>query len=152
MQNRITAVLTDADKTAVLTAMDQIKTKMPFLITTPVGQTAKRTMGAKSVEYVNLCLEGAKNFPGKLTVDFDTEEFDKDVSLINQLWTIRIQLAALLESVDDTMNTASGEAMRSADEVYGLLKAAAKKDGTVKELVDRISQRFSGQGKVKVSL
>ncbi len=145
--NKISAVLPEADKTATLALLEQVKTKLPFLISTPEAERPKRKMGAKSVEYVNLCLEATKEYPTKLTVEFDTPEFGKDVDLINQLWAIRIKIGDLLDKVDDTMEAASGDSMKAADRVYELLKAAEKTDGSVSEILRRISQFDAGQSK-----
>jgi len=145
--NKISAVCLKQTKTATLALLEQVKTKLPFLISTPEAERPKRKMGAKSVEYVNLCLEAAKEYPTKLTVEFDTPEFEKDVDLINQLWAIRIKIGDLLDKVDDTMEAASGDSMKAADRVYELLKAAEKTDGSVSEILRRIAQFYSGQSK-----
>ncbi|MEA5139147.1 hypothetical protein [Arcicella rigui] len=149
IQNRISAVLPEADKTAALASLEEVKTHLPFLISTPTDQGPKRTMGPASVEYVSLCLEGAKKYPDKLTRDFDAPEFERDVNLIGQLWSIRIAVADLLARIDDTMNAASADAMVSSDKVYDLLKRAAKEDGAIQELVSRIGLRYKAQSKPK---
>ena len=145
--NKISAVLTEADKTAALALLEEVKSKMPFLISTPTGQKAKHKMGPSSVEYVSLCLEGAKKHPTKMTGDFDTPELERDVNLVNQLWSLRIAVAELLGKLDDTMDAASSDAMVTSDKVYGLLKKAAKEDGSVKELVARIALRYKKRNK-----
>ncbi len=149
IQNRISAVLPEADKTAALASLEEVKTHLPFLISTPTDQGPKRTMGPASVEYVSLCLEGAKKYPDKLTRDFDAPEFERDVNLIGQLWSVRIAVADLLARIDDTMNAASADAMVSSDKVYDLLKRAAKEDGAIQELVSRIGLRYKAQSKPK---
>lgn len=145
--NKISAVLPEADKTAALALLEEVKSKMPFLISLPASERPKRKMGPKSIDYVNSCLESAKQYPTKLTLEFDTQEFVKDVDLINQLWTIRIKIADLLDRVDDTMEVASGDAMKAADDVYRFLKAAEKMDGSVTEVLKRIAQFYAGQSK-----
>ncbi|MBB6005046.1 hypothetical protein [Arcicella rosea] len=149
IQNKISAVLPEAEKTAALASLEEVKTHLPFLISTPTDQSPRRTMGPASVEYVGLCLEGAKKYPDKMTGDFDTPEFERDVNLIGQLWSVRIALADLLARVDDTMNAASSDAMVTSDKVYGLLKSAAKEDGAIKELVARIALRYKAQSRPK---
>ncbi|MEA5139064.1 hypothetical protein [Arcicella rigui] len=140
--NRISAVLPEADKAATLALLEQVKSKLPFLISTPSTESTNRVMGPKSVEYVNLCLEGAKTYPNKMTGDFDTPELERDVALINQLWSVRIAVADLLDKIDDTMSAASSDAMNASDKAYRLLKAASNEDGSMKDLVNRIAQRY----------
>jgi hypothetical protein len=145
--NLISAVLSDADRDAAKAAIATAKGKMPFLITlNETEKKGKRKMGQKSVEYVRLNLRGAKNFPQYLLASFDSPEFEKDITLISQLWEVRIVLASLLESIDDTMSAAAMDSMKSSDEVYDYLKKAAKKDAAVKTLVEEIAKRFEGQG------
>lgn len=145
--NKISAVLPEADKTATLALLEQVKTKLPFLISTPIGQAPKHKMGPSSVEYVGLCLEGVRTYPTKMRADFDAPEFERDVNLISQLWSVRIAVADLLARIDDTMDAASADAMVTSDKVYDLLKGAAKEDGAINELLARIALRYKKQNK-----
>ena len=141
--NRVSAVLDDADKTAVLEALAQVKEKMPFLINL-TGQERKRsrTMGAKSVEYVNLSLQSSKTFGSLIPPSIDISEFTKDVTLVNQLLAIRMEVEALLEGIDDTMLAAGSDAMRYADLVYSYLKTGSKTNAGVKSITADISKRY----------
>ena len=141
--NRVSAVLNDADKTAVLEALAQVKEKMPFLINL-TGQERKRsrTMGAKSVEYVNLSLQSSKTFGSLIPPSVDVSEFSKDVTLVNQLLEVRMEVDALLEGIDDTMLAAGSDAMRYADLIYSYLKTGSKTNAGVKSVTADISKRY----------
>ena len=141
--NRVSAVLNDADKTAVLEALAQVKEKMPFLINL-TGQERQRSrkMGAKSVEYVNLNLQSSKTFGSLIPPSVDVAEFTKDVTLVNQLLAIRMEVEALLEGIDDTMLAAGSDAMQYADLVYSYLKTGAKTNTGVKSATADISKRY----------
>lgn len=147
--NLISAVLLDTDKEAVKTNIAAAKTKLPFLVTLSKEERKKykRKMGQKSVEYVNLNLRGAKLFGQYLLAGFDIADFNKDVTLLNQLWEVRLIVAAFLESIDDTIFASSVDAMTSADDVYDYLKKASENDASLKSLVDEIAKRFKGQGR-----
>lgn len=143
MSNLINATLSETDKEAVKTKLEEIHQLLPFLVALPVGQ--KRggiSMGQKSVEFVNLALRGASHFPQYLLQSFNKEEFTNDVNLIGQLWDVRILAASLLEKIDNTIYAASSDAMQTSNEVYNYLKTAAKKDASVKALVDEMSKRY----------
>lgn len=57
---------------------------------------------------------------------------------------------ALTEALRDTILAVGSDCLKESDEVYGYyLKMAAKTDANVKTLVDLISRRFKGLGKVK---
>ncbi|SKB69083.1 hypothetical protein [Daejeonella lutea] len=141
--NRVSAILNDADKTAVLEALAQVKEKMPFLINlTGKERHRSRKMGAKSVEYVNLNLQGSQSFASLIPPNVDIDEFSKDVTLVNQLMSVRIEVEALLEGIDDTMLAAGSEAMQCADLVYSYLKTGAKTNAGVKGITADIAKRF----------
>lgn len=146
-KNLISAELPDEVKNAVLVDVDDIKKKMPFLISLADSDKPKRVMGPKSIDYVNLNLEGALQYPQKMTADFDVVEYRKDVTLVNQLWAIRIAVASLLGMIDDTMAAARSDSMKTSDDVYDNLKRAQASDGGIKDLVNRIAQRYEAQKK-----
>ncbi len=146
--NRVSATLNEADKTAVLEALAQVKEKMPFLINLS-GQDRKRSrkMGAKSVEYVNLNLQGSQTFGSLIPPSVDVSEFAKDVTLVNQLLAVRMEVETLLEGIDDTMLAAGSDAMQYADLVYAYLKRGSKSNAGVKSVTANIAKRFIRRSK-----
>src|SRR6476620_7125363 len=141
--NRVSAILNDADKTAVLEALAQVKEKMPFLVNlTGIERKRTRKMGAKSVEYVNLNLQGSKTFASLIPPSVDVAEFTKDVNLVNQLLAVRMEVEKLLEGIDDTMVAAGSDAMQYADLVYAYLKRGSKSNAGVKSVTANIAKRF----------
>lgn len=151
--NRVSATLNDADKTAVLESLAQVKEKMPFLINLTGQERHKsRKMGAKSLEYVNLSLQGSKTFGSLIPPSVDIAEFAKDVTLVNQLLAIRMEVEALLEGIDDTMLAAGSEAMQSSDLVYSYLKTGSRSNAGVKAITANIAKRFARRGKTTEAL
>jgi len=151
--NRVSAALTESDKTAVLEALGQAKEKMPFLINlTGRERHRSRKMGAKSVEYVNLNLQGSQTFGSLIPPSVDIAEFSKDVALVNQLLAIRIEVEALLEGIDDTMLAAGSDAMQYADMVYSYLKTGSKSNAGVKAITADIAKRFVKRSKTTEAL
>ena len=65
------------------------------------------------------------------------------------MYPLLIASQALTEALNDTLLALSSDAMKSADEVYGFLKLASKRDANAKALVEQMSRRFKGQGKKK---
>ena len=148
--NKVSADFPDADVQSVQDKLDEIVALMPFLISLNKKlRTNLRKMGPKSVEYVNLCVQGATNYPKELRVGFDIKEFKRDAKLFAQILEVQVKMTGIMESVNDTMMAAGSDSMMAADEVYGSLKSAAKKDASAKTLVDEIAKRFKGQGKKK---
>ena len=150
--NKVSGAVSDADSQKIMTAIEGISASLPFLINLNVEERKNaRKMGAKSIEYVNLNLQGALTYPKVLKVGFDVAEFKKDVTLYNALQPLAVKLQALSEAINDTMMGVGSDAMMAADEVYAELKSSAKKDANVKELVKQISARYSAQSKPRVS-
>ena len=124
------------------TKLGEIATALPFLIVLSATERKKtRVMGQKSVEYVNLALNGAESFSEYLLSSFDKAELAKDIAVINKLCKIRVDVASLLEKLDDTIYGASVDAMQAANEVYDYLKTAGEKDAAVKALVSEMRKR-----------
>jgi hypothetical protein len=146
--NKISAALSDADKAKALNSINDLKKLMPFLVSMSNDTKRKsRKMGPKSVDYVNMNLQGAQSFPAIIASTVDIPEFAKDVALVNQLMPLRVAIASLLENIDDTMLAAGSDAMGTADIIYSYLKTGARQNAGVKALVSDIGSRFKGQGR-----
>ena len=149
-QNLISAEVDDAVVTAAIQTINDTKAEFPYLLNLSAEERKKfRKMGPKSVDYVNENLLGANQFPGSLPSDFPLEEFANDVDAINKLYPLLVASQALTEALNDTLLALTSDAMKEADEVYGFLKIASKRDANAKALVEQIARRFKGQGKKK---
>jgi len=149
-QNLISAEVDNAVVTAAIQTINDTKAEFPYLLNLSAEERKKfRKMGPKSVDYVNENLLGANQFPGSLPSDFPIEEFANDVDAINKLYPLLVASQALTEALNDTLLALSSDAMKEADEVYGFLKIASKRDANAKALVEQIARRFKGQGKKK---
>ena len=150
-QNLISAEVDNAVVTAAIQTINDTKAEFPYLLNLSAEERKKfRKMGPKSVDYVNENLLGANQFPGSLPSDFPIEEFANDVDAINKLYPLLVASQALTEALNDTLLALSSDAMKEADEVYGFLKIASKRDANAKALVEQIARRFKGQGKKKL--
>jgi hypothetical protein len=149
-QNLISAKFDDQTVSNAIQTINATKNEFPFLINLSATERKKfRKMGPKSVDYVNENLLGAGQFPNSLPADFPVQEFSNDVNAINKLYPLLIASQALTEALNDTLLALSSDAMKSADEVYGFLKLASKRDANAKALVEQMARRFKGQGKKK---
>lgn len=146
--NKISAAFSDAEKNEVVTKINEAKALMPFLISLTVDERKRlKGIGNKNLAYVQKCLEGAIAFPDELKKNFDVREFQKDVTLFNNLLGAQIVCQALAEMIDDSMKAAGIDAMGSASEVYDSLKSSAKSNANVKMIVAEIGERFAAQKK-----
>lgn len=144
--NKVSGQLTEATKQQVLTAIATIQNLLPFLITLTIEDRKRlRKMGAKSVDYVQMCYYGAKTHPEYLRSNFSLPEYKQDMDLMHIMQEIQVAVNMLNETINDTVMAVKSDSMMASDESYLMLKQAAKKDGAVKALVDQISERYKGQ-------
>lgn len=141
--NRISAALSQADRQAVLDAVNTIRTKLPFLVDlSPEERRSLPRMGDKSRGFVAQALEVATQNPDILPRSFDVEEMRKDVELLGALAPILAALAQLNELVDDTVMAVGSEAYASALLVYQFARAAGK-GSALDTALDGMAQRFA---------
>ena len=147
-RNLVSASVTDEAITAVKKGIADITAALPFLIALrAIDRRKMQTMGQKSVDFVNMALRAAETFPQYLLSSFNKDEFAKDVTLIDRLWKIRIEVAGVLEKLDDTIYAASVDAMQAANEVYDYLKTASERDQAAKAIVDDMRKRYERPSK-----
>jgi hypothetical protein len=141
--NRITATLSTADTTAVMDAINTIRTKLPFLLDLSKEERhALPKMGDKSRAFVQRALEIATQNPNILPRSFDIEEMRRDVELANALQPVMVALSQLQELVDDTSLQVGSEAYTAALMVYQYARAAGQ-GAALDGLLDDLGQRFA---------
>jgi hypothetical protein len=141
--NRISASLSQADRQAVLDALNTIRTKLPFLIDlSPEERRTLPRMGDKSRGFVAQALEVAEQNPDILPRSFDVSEMRKDVELLSALSPVLAALAQLNELVDDTYMAVGSEAYAAALLVYQFARAAGK-GSALDSALDALGQRFA---------
>lgn len=141
--NRISASLSQADRQAVLDAIDTIRQKLPFLIDlSPDDRRSLLRMGDKSRGFVAQALEVAEQNPGILPRSFDVAELRRDVELLAALSPVLTSLAQLNELVDDTHMAVGSEAYASALLVYQYARTGGK-GSALDGALDALSRRFA---------
>jgi len=141
----ISASILAADKTAIQTALQTIKAKMPFLIAlNPTERKKLRKMGAGRTAYVQDVYNAASNNSASIPAGLSLTEFAKDVQLMKDMTDIIGWLMPVYDAIQDTDLALGSELMKQADEAYGYLKNAAKKSSsqalstTVKQISDQL--------------
>lgn len=140
----IDAAVTDAQRTAVLTAIAQVEANLDFLINlTPQERMALPKMGSASQSFVSKALEIGSNNPQFVPPYVDLAAMRKDYDLAVRLQGIEMQLASALEKVADTNLAAGSEAYITGLTLYSSLKAAAKVNVPgAKALAAELGERF----------
>jgi hypothetical protein len=141
--NRISATLSQADRQAVLDAVNTIRTKLPFLIDlSPEERKALPKMGDTGRGFVAQALQVAEQNPDILPRSFDAAEMRKDVELLDALLPVVTALAQLNELLDDTYTAVGSEAYVAGLLVYQYVRAAGK-GSALDGALDALGQRFA---------
>lgn len=103
-----------------------------------------RTMGDKSLAFVQKALEYAENNPALMPPYLDLSEAKKDFSLSRDLYGILQQINTLQRAVEDTMMVAGSEAYDAALIFYNSVKGASRVNVPGSEAVyNDLQQRFA---------
>jgi hypothetical protein len=146
-ENRVSAVLSQADRDAVVAAIETIRAKLPFLVNlTPDQRRAMLKLGDKSVAFVNRASEVAAQNTGLLPAAFELAEWQKDADLLLALRSIEVALNPLSEAIDDTLMVVGSEAYVAALSAYQYLKAG-NQAGQLDGLLDELGRRFARRAK-----
>ncbi|MBI3194659.1 MAG: hypothetical protein HYZ34_09375 [Ignavibacteriae bacterium] len=152
LSNRITASITDDQKNEAIALVKQAMEKLPFLITVE-GKEKKKLVkfGPDSVSFVEDALRGVNEFPSAFPASFDKEEFIRDATLVIALRDVFVSVGSLYTAINDTLSVTGADAMSAANDAYSYLKKAASNNVAAKDLVDRMSLRYKGQGRKKTT-
>ena len=149
MENRIDASLSIGDRDAVLGLIQDIRTKLPFLVDLTIeDRQSLPKMGDKSRAFVGQAVTLAEQNDDFLPRSFDVAEMRQDVDLTDQLLPILSALAQLTELVEDTYTLAGSDAYSAALIIYN----SAKRNGqgeALDNLLDALGQRFARKSKDK---
>ena len=142
-ENRVSASLSEADREAVLTAIQTIRQKLPFLVDLSTEERRRLPkMGDTGRAFVERALTVATQNADILPRSFDVDEFRRDAELLASLRPVAAALRQLQELVDDTLLEVSGEAYASALAVYSYARAGGK-GAALDGLLEGMAQRFA---------
>jgi hypothetical protein len=126
-QNIVSATLTEAQKTAIQTAVQTILTNLPFAVDLSIQQRRDLVKaGDKSLAFLQACRELVNQNPGWLPATFPRQEFLGDIALFESLAAIQVLTLQLHEKVTDTRMSAGSDAMVAGLMLYGIAKAAGQ--------------------------
>lgn len=129
-QNLISAVLSDGDRDAAITALETFDAKLPFLLgLTPKDRQELQKMGDTRRAFVEQTVSVAAQNPQVFPASFDQAEFQKDMALYLQLAPIMDAIQIRFSKVSDTMMAVGSDLYDSALEAYSYIKAAGKSQG-----------------------
>lgn len=144
--NRISATLSAADKTTILTKITEIRALLPFMINlTPAERQELPKLGDKTLAFDEKCKTYMAQNPTLVPGFVNVTEVDKDRALRLPLNDVLRELTALCEAVGDTTLLAGSEIYMADLAFYQNVRQAAKR-GVVgsNSIYDELRERFPG--------
>ncbi|MEI6767283.1 MAG: hypothetical protein WCM76_16755 [Bacteroidota bacterium] len=144
----ISASLTEEEKLAIAQLLNEVDSKMPFLMSlTPEQRHGAYKLGEKTVSFVDKAIDFARTNPGLVPSWLDFQEYLKDYKLFKDILEIKRLAATLLQKLDDTAMEAGIEAFGASITFYNSVKAAAKNNVPgAKSIYEDLQKRFQGRG------
>ncbi len=152
MTNRISAELGAESVTDIKKKLNDIRTSLPFLISlTKDERKNKQNMGQSGVGYGKAALKAAQTHSEILPVKFSVAEFQKDVTLYEQLQMLLSDLSTLCQNVDDTVLLLGQELMEQSNDVYDSVKLAAKRENKYKSTNEELATFYKRKSMKKAT-
>ena len=151
--NRISATLAPADKTAALQKITDIRALLPFLLNLTVAERKEIfKLGDKGLGFDDKCRTYMANNPTLVPSYVTVAEVDKDRALRTALLDIQRELASLLEAVDDTVMMLGSEMLMADLSFYANVRQAAKRGVPgIDAIYADLQARFPGTRKAAVT-
>jgi hypothetical protein len=147
--NKISVAITAADMGVMLTAINDLNSKLNFLLAlSEEDRKDLPKMGDKTVAFVNKCFDYAKANPALVPTYVEMAEFEKDVVAVSELLKVLRPIHQLYQRLDDTVMQAGSEAYQAGLLFYNNLKGATKAGVPgAKTIYHDLAERFPGRGK-----
>ena len=145
--NRISATILAADKTAILAAIATIRTKLPFLVNlTPAERQGLPKMADKTLAFDVKCAGYMAAHPELVPSYVSVPELVKDRALMTDLNDIARELGMVTAGLDDTIMLAGSEAYMADLSFYQNVRQAAQRGVTgASHIYTDLNSRFPGR-------
>lgn len=146
MQNKISATLTDADKTAAQAHFTALLALLTFLRNITEDEKKRINNAANGrLPFIQQAQQYAALHPGVIPANFNLPEFNQDVTFLTQFVTLVNADENFHTKVKDTFTLANSDAYDQALKIYNFFKAA-NFNGDYKDVVAQLGSYFKGQG------
>lgn len=145
MQNRISFVLNEEEKTAINQSIETLVNILePKLVSLTIEERKEMPkMGDKTVAFVSKALDYGEEYPNYIPDFIDVPEAKTDFDAVQSMRVFYTQLERLTNGLDDSMTLAGSEAYSSALSIYKVMKnAASMGQPGAEEAVSDLANRF----------
>lgn len=143
MSNLIDASITPAQLTAIEASVQSIKDNLPVVNAISAKEIkAKQKLGDNGLSFVNKAATYGETYFSVMAKDYNVAEVKKDKEIYAALSGIEAKLMDVLSSVQLMRTLAGIDQMSQGNSVYAALKEAAKKDASLKPIVDELGEFY----------
>ena len=144
--NRISAEVTAANKTAIMTKITEIKAILPFLVNLTKDERIELPkLGPASLQFDEQCASYMASAPNLVPPFVDPAEVTKDRNLRLVLADVLRETKKLCEQLDDTLLLVGSEIWMADLSFYQTVRQAARRDVLGADTVyDDLQSRFPG--------
>jgi hypothetical protein len=144
--NRVSAEITAAQKTTVMTKIGEINTVLDFLVNLTKDERIQLPkLGASSLAFDEQCASYMASAPNLVPPFVDPAEVTKDRNLRLALADILRETRKLCEKLDDTLLLVGSEIWMADLSFYQTVRQAARRDVPGADTIyDELKQRFPG--------
>lgn len=144
--NRISAEVTAANKTAIMTKLTEIKALMPFLLNLTKDERIQLPkLGSASLAFDEQCASYMATAPNLIPPFVDAAEVTKDRNLRIVLADVLREVSKLAEALDDTLMQVGSEIWMADLSFYQTVRQAAKRSVFGADAIyDELKERFPG--------
>lgn len=146
--NRISAEVTAANKTAIMTKLTEIKALLPFLLNLTKDERIQLPkLGGASLQFDEQCASYMATAPNLVPPFVSVAEVAKDRALRLVLSDIFREVKKLCEQLDDTLMVVGSEVWMADISFYQTVRQAARRDVPGADTIyDDLAERFPGAG------
>lgn len=146
--NRLSITISDADKAAILAAIQTIRTKLPFLLTLSDSERGELLkLGDKSKGYDAKCAAYMASHPQFIPHGVDAAETAKDRAALIPMMEIYSAYFPLGRDIESTMMIFGHEIMVANNGYYQSVKLSAKMHMPEAEpIYNDLKERYPGRG------
>jgi hypothetical protein len=146
MDNKISATLSDADKTATLGFFQSLITLLTFVRNITPEEKGRIVNAANGrLPFSQQACQYAQQFPTVLPGNFKLPEFVKDINFLSAFVAVVNADENFHQKIVDTFTLANSDAYGQALKVYEIFKAA-NFNGEYNDVVNNLGSYFKGQG------
>ena len=152
-ENKISSEISEAMLAEITKSINAINTTLASVLLfnlTASERMGTRSIGDKSLAFVDKALQYAENNPALMPPYLDLPEAKKDFKLTRDLYSVYQKINTLQRAVEDTMMVSGSEAFDAALIFYSSVKGASRVNVPGSQAVsDDLQKQFPGRTKKK---